>query len=104
MAMYLTKMPHGRRYTSFILKAIVFVYVTSRVVCSASKEMESVIRVARRSGRDIIYYESRHESCDSENHTYLVDERQCVNNTKLINGNKNNKLDDCRCKFLFKYV
>ena len=91
MATNLTKMPHGQRYTSFMLKAIVFVYVISRIVCSASKEMELVRRVRRRLGGDIIYYddESQNEflSCGNENRTYLVDERQCVNNTELINGN-----------------
>ena len=87
MAAYLTKMPHGRRYTSFMLKAIVFVYVTSRVVCSANEEMGLVRRVSRRLNEDLYFYESGHERCNSENRTYLVDERRCVNNTELINGN-----------------
>ena len=89
MATYLTKMPHGRRYTSFMLKAIVFVYVISRIVCSANEEMGLVRRVRRRLSEDLYFYdESQHGSCDSENRTYLVEERCCVNNTELINGNK----------------
>ena len=88
IATYLTKMPHGRQYTSFMLKAIAFVYVISRVVCSASEEMEPVRSVTRRLNGDVYHYESRpHGSCDIDNRTYLVDERRCVNNTELINGN-----------------
>lgn len=107
IATYLTKMPHGRRYTSFMLKAIVFVYVISRVVCNVSEEMEPARGVSRRLGRDIIYYESRDEfeSCDNENHTYLVDERQCVNNTELINGNNLiNKLKGLQILIFVKFV
>ncbi len=89
-------MPHRGQYTSFMLRAIVFIYVISRVVCSASEETVQVRRVLRRLRRDVYFYESTHESCNIENRTYLVDERQCVNNIELINGNKiniNNKLN-----------
>jgi hypothetical protein len=72
-----------------MFKATVFVYVISRVVCSASEEMESVGGVQRRLNGDVYYYEPTvHESCVDENRTYLVKERRCVNNTELINGNK----------------
>jgi hypothetical protein len=75
-----------------MFKATVFVYVISRVVCSASEEMEPVRSVQRRLDGDIYYYESGpvpHESCVDEKPTYLVKERQCVNNIEFINGNKN---------------
>jgi hypothetical protein len=74
----------------------VFVYVISRVVCSASDEMVPVRRVQRRLRGDVYFYESElvtHELCDNENRTYLVDERQCVSNIELINGNKINKFN-----------
>ena len=89
----ISSMTRARRrlyyYESFMLKAIVFVYIINSLVSTKPCSEETVpVSVNRRPSGDIFVSESN-ISCtcnEDDNLTYLVAERQCVDNQDLLNG------------------
>ena len=71
----------------FIFEAINFILFTCRIVCT--DELVPVI-VNRQLGNDTVHFSSAHNtiSCNTDDKvTYLVDEKKCVSNQELLNGN-----------------
>ena len=83
-----TYLTQRRLYNNFVLKAIVFVYIVSTSVWMCTEEIVPA-RVSRRLTGDAAFSESDSCTCINEgNLTYLVEERQCVKNQDLLNGNQ----------------
>ena len=80
----LVELHWSRLYDNFILKAIVFVYLNSIIIVQTCSEIVPV-SVGRRLHGDGVFSESGSGCTCIDNGTYLVDERQCVNNQILLN-------------------
>ena len=66
-----------------------FVFVVCSQPSAVLCEAEVTEWVQRRQSGDFIeFYNSseKHKNCDSTNATYLVDEKQCVNDKQLLRG------------------
>ena len=72
-------------YEDFLLKVIVFVYLISTLVHTCSEEIVP-ISVSRRLHGDAVFFKSGSGCTCKENFTYLVNERQCVNNEVLLSS------------------
>ena len=72
--------------TQIKFSAIIFISLVSTIVCIDELVPVSIERQLR---RDIVYFKSgRNESCNIDDKaTYLVEEKKCVSNQKLLNGN-----------------
>ena len=65
---------------------LVIVYCVSKIVTS-QEVADLPVEVSRRSSEDIVYFNSNASyRCPSDNITYLVNERRCVDNEDLFNG------------------
>ena len=68
---------------------ILLVY-RARVVCMDATESAVPVLVERQLGNDTVHFSSalNVKSCNTDNKfTYLVDDRICVSNEELLNGN-----------------
>ena len=69
----------------YILETMNFILLVSRIVY-----MDELVplSVKRQLGQDTVYFKSGHNSCNIDDKaTYLVEEKKCVSNQKLLNGN-----------------
>ena len=66
---------------------LVIVYCVSNIVTS-QEEADFPVAISRRSSGDIVFFNSNksYYLCPSDNTTYLVNERRCVDNEDLFNG------------------
>lgn len=85
-----------------MLKAVVLVYIASSLVNMnpCTEEIVPAIVSRRPTGDFVNYLEPKGCDCTNEdNLTYLVDERQCVNNQDLLDGNHSSV-----CDFIHRYM
>ena len=74
----------GQRKLS-VFEIVNFMSIISTILCMDELLPESIKRQLR---NDSIYFSSGYCTCGADgNGTYLVDDRHCVNNQKLLNGN-----------------
>ena len=76
-------------YQDFMLKMTMLVYIVCSLASTNPCSEENInepVRVSRRLDGDYVWSESESNPCSCTNLTYLVDERQCVNNQDLLNG------------------
>ncbi len=77
-----------------MLGAMNLVLLVYRIVCMDATELTLVVPVLveRQLGNDTVHFSSESArnimSCDTDDKvTYLVDDRRCVSNQELLNGN-----------------
>jgi hemin uptake protein HemP len=75
-----------------ILGAMNIVLLVYRVVCMDATDLLVPVSIERQLGNDTVHFSSARgvisESCDTDDKdTYLVDDRRCVSNQELLNGN-----------------
>ena len=71
---------------SMILVVVLFVIRMSSVTVMSEADVPEWVR--RRQSLDIYnFLNSSHMTCSIDNSTYLVDERQCVKDQELFDGN-----------------
>ena len=70
-----------------VCEAVVFIYLVNRFVsCEETKMIPE--SVSRRLSGDAVYFKSDDMICSVEdNFTYIVEERECMSNEKLLSGN-----------------
>lgn len=87
----------------FILEVMNFILLVYRAVCI---DQLVAVLVERQLGNDTVHFSSAHNviSCNTDDKvTYLVDDKKCVSNQELLNGNhslhlsmhKNDVVHDC---------
>ena len=70
------------------LQCLLLLFLLPLIQKSVTSEKETPVAVSRRSSGDSIFFNSSHVStCPSVNATYIVDNRICVNNREVIDGN-----------------